>query len=80
MLHLPSETGCKSLDLILARLEISYVVLAVSVSSNDAAASKLQLADSEIGLRHDRAGNVIHYSVDGSLRSLGEKSTADQKV
>jgi hypothetical protein len=78
VLHLRIEARGKSLDLVIAGLEISYVVLAVSVSPNDPAASKLRLADSNAGFRHDRAGNIVHYSSDGSIWSLRQESLLDQ--
>src|SRR4029077_3905434 len=80
MLHFRTETGGESLDLIVARLETSYVVRAVSINPQDPAISKLQLADSEVGFRHDSASNIVNYSVDGSLGNLSEERTPDQKV
>jgi hypothetical protein len=78
MLHLRLEAGGKSLDLVVARLEISYGVLAVSIRPNDPGASKLWLNDSQTRLRHDRAGSIVDYPSDGSLRRLRQEIALDQ--
>ena len=60
--HLRIEARGKSLDLVIAGLEISYVVLAVNIRLHDPPVPKLRLPDSESRLRHDSAGNIPDYS------------------
>jgi hypothetical protein len=78
MLHLRTETWDESLDLVIAGIEIGYVVLAVSIRTDDSAAPKLRLPDSESRLRHDSAGNIRDYSSDSPLGSLRQESVLEQ--
>jgi hypothetical protein len=79
MLHFRLEARGKSLNLVIAGLEISYEVLAVSIRPNGPAASKLWLNDSQTHVRHDRAGSIPDHSLDGSLWSLREESVLEQE-
>jgi hypothetical protein len=79
MLHFRPEARGKSLDLVIAGLEISYVVLAESIRPNDPAASKLWLSNSQTHLRHDRAGCIVNYPSDGSPRSLRREIVLDEQ-
>jgi len=76
--HLRIEARSKSLDLVIAGLEIGYVVLAVNIRPHDPPAPKLRLPDSESGLRHDSAGIIPDYSPDSSLWSLRQESVLEQ--
>ena len=78
ILHLRTEARSKSLDLVIAGLEIGYVVLAVNIRPHDPPASKLRLPDSESRLRHDSAGIITDHSSDGSLWSLRQESVLEQ--
>jgi hypothetical protein len=78
ILHLRIEARGKSLDLVIAGLEISYVVLAVNIRPHDPPVPKLRLPDSESRLRHDSAGNIPDYSSDSSLWSLRQESVLEQ--
>jgi hypothetical protein len=78
MLRFGLEAGGRCLDLVIAGLEIIYEVLAVSICPNDPAASKLWLNDSQTRVRHDRAGSIVNYPSDGSLRSLRQEIVLDQ--
>ena len=78
ILHLRIEARSKSLDLVIAGLEIGYVVLAVNIRLHDPPAPKLWLPDSESRLRHDSAGIIPDYSSDGSLWSLRQESVLEQ--
>ena len=79
VLHIRFEARSNGHDLVIAGLETSYEVLAVSIRPNDPAASKLWLNDSQTHVRHDRAGSIPDYSLDGSLWSLREESVLEQK-
>ena len=76
--HLRIEARSKSLDLVIAGLEIGYVVLPVNIRPHDPPPPKLRLADSEGRFRHDSAGNIPHYSSDSSLWSLRQESFLEQ--
>ena len=78
ILHLRMEARGKSLDLVIAGLEIGYVVLAVNIRVHDPPVPKLRLPDSQCRLRHDSAGNIPDYSSDGSLWSLSQESVLEQ--
>ena len=78
ILHLRIEARGRSLDLVIAGLEISYVVLAVNIRPRDPPVPKLRLPDSESRLRHDSAGNISDYSSDSSLWSLRQESVLEQ--
>jgi hypothetical protein len=78
MLHFRVEAGGEGLDLVITGLEISYVVLAVIIRPNDAAASKLRLSDSQARFDHERASDIVNYSSNGSLRSLRQETVLDQ--
>ena len=77
ILHFGLETRGKSLDLVIAGLEISYVVLAVNICPHLPLVPKLRLPDSESRLRHDSAGNIPDYSSDSSLWSLRQESALE---
>ena len=79
MLHFRIESRDEGLNLVVARFEIGYVVPTVRIRFNDPATSKLRLSDSQDRIRHDRAGNIVHYSSHGSLRSLRQETVLDQK-
>jgi hypothetical protein len=76
--HLRIEARGKNLDLVIAGLEISYVVLAVNIRPRNPPVPELRLPDSESRLRHNRAGNIPDYSSDGSLWSLRQESVLEQ--
>ena len=78
ILHLRMEARGKRLDLVIARLEIGYVVLAVNIRPHDPPAPKLRLPDPHSRLRHDSAGNIPDYSSDSSLWSLRQESVLEQ--
>jgi hypothetical protein len=78
ILHLSIEARGKSLDLVIAGLEIGYVVLAFNIRSHDPLVPKLRPPDSESRIRHDCAGNIPDYSSDSSLWSLSQESVLDQ--
>jgi hypothetical protein len=78
-LHFCIEAGGKRFDLIITWLEISYVVPTGSIRPHDPTAPKLRLADSETSFRHDRAANVVNYSLDDSRWGLRQKSVLEQK-
>ena len=77
ILHLRIEAGSKSLDFVIAGIEIGYAVLAASIRSHDPPAYKLRLPDSESRVRHDSAGNIPDYSSDSSLWSLRQESVLE---
>ena len=78
MLQLRIEARGGSLDLVIAGLEISCVVLAIRIRPHDPDAPKLRLADSDTRFRHDRTGSIVNYSSDGSLWSLRQESGLEQ--
>jgi hypothetical protein len=78
ILHFRIEARGKSLDLVIAGLEISYVVLAVGIRPYDPPVPKLRLPDSESRVRHDSAGNIPDYSSDSSFWSLRQESVLEQ--
>src|SRR2546429_5463267 len=78
ILHIPIEARGKSLDLVIAGPEISYVVLAVNIRPYNPPVPQLRLPDSESRLRHDSAGNIPDYSSDSSLWSLRQESVLEQ--
>jgi hypothetical protein len=78
MLHLRTETWDESLDLVIAGIEIGYVVLAVSIRLDDPAASKLRLSDSQAPFSYERASNIVNYSTDDSPWSLRQESVLEQ--
>ena len=78
ILHLCIEARGKSLDFVIAGLEISYVVLAVNIRPHDPPVPKPRLPDSQSRLRHDSAGNIPDYSSDSSLWSLRQESVLEQ--
>jgi hypothetical protein len=78
ILHLGIEARGRSLDLVIARLEIGYVVLAVNICPHGPPVPKLRLPDSQSRLPHDSAGNIPDYSSDSSLWSLRQERVLEQ--
>ena len=78
ILHLRIKARSNSLDLVIAGLEISYVVLAFNIRSHNTLVPKLRLPDSESRIRHDSTGNIPDYSSDSSLWSLRQESVLEQ--
>jgi hypothetical protein len=73
ILHRRVEARSKGLNLVIAGLEIGYVVLAVNLRPPLPLVPKLRLPDLESRFRHDSAGNIPDYSSDGSLWSLRQE-------
>ena len=78
ILHLRSEARSKSLDLVITRIEIGYVVLAGSIRPHDPPVPKLLLPDSESRVGHEGAGNIPDLASNSSLWSLCQKGVLDQ--